>query len=153
MNRPQNSSRLPGSYEEALLSYGRTIDFHTRLSFQDCWIYLCGTKRDLVNSGERNRDVPYDAAVNYSQSKYFVQPFLSNFIYEFSSHQADERNHPSLIQSHDACLNFISIDFERQLLRFLFKSISSPLGVNAKTVMETSSKTGQNVGKYNGDQE
>ncbi|XP_020627879.1 ras-related protein Rab-24-like isoform X1 [Orbicella faveolata] len=52
---------------------------------EDCWIYLCGTKRDLVNSGERNRDVPYDAAVNYSQK------------------------------------------------------------VNAKTVMETSSKTGQNV--------
>lgn len=34
---------------------------------EGCWIYLCGTKRDLVNSGERNRDVSYNAAVNYSQ--------------------------------------------------------------------------------------
>jgi len=52
---------------------------------EDCWIYLCGTKRDLVNSGERDRDVAYNEAVHYSEK------------------------------------------------------------VNAKTVMETSSKTGQNV--------
>lgn len=34
---------------------------------EGCWIYLCGTKRDLVNSGEQKRDVSYNEAVNYSQ--------------------------------------------------------------------------------------
>ncbi|KAL9956800.1 hypothetical protein ACROYT_G038338 [Oculina patagonica] len=34
---------------------------------ENCWLYLCGTKRDLISSGERNRDVVYNEAVNYAQ--------------------------------------------------------------------------------------
>lgn len=37
--------------------------------FQNCWLYLCGTKRDLISSGERSRDVDYNEAVNYAHSK------------------------------------------------------------------------------------
>ena len=50
-------------------------------------------------------------------------------------------------------LNFVSIDFEgHKMWSFFQKNIFSFLEVKAKTVIETSSKTGQNVGKNNDEQ-
>lgn len=48
-------------------------DFDSGLFFQNCWLYLCGTKRDLISSGERRRDVDYNEAVNYAHSKFSLQ--------------------------------------------------------------------------------
>lgn len=37
--------------------------------YQNCLLYLCGTKSDLIHSGERLREVFHNEVVNYGQSK------------------------------------------------------------------------------------
>ncbi|KAJ7376446.1 Ras- protein Rab-24 [Desmophyllum pertusum] len=34
---------------------------------ENCWLYLCGTKYDLISSGEQFRDVTNSHAVDYAQ--------------------------------------------------------------------------------------
>lgn len=37
------------------------------LIFQDCKVYLCGTKKDLLDKGLVSREVPEDIVATYSQ--------------------------------------------------------------------------------------
>lgn len=43
-------------------------------------LYLCGTKSDLISSGERARDVSYDEAVEYGRGKtvicFYIVPLV-----------------------------------------------------------------------------
>ena len=88
--------------------------------FKTCKIYLCGTKKDLVDADKRLRQVDYHTTTDYADGLYY-------WIVKFFNHY------------------FYSIVFETFHEWSLFGKLFSEIHAQ---VFETSSKTGENISKF-----